>query len=86
MKAKQESEQSLNTDAQIDSKAGARKDPKVGKRRFTDSIALRGRALKSDRRVRGQDRRISTTTEYSGAPRRVNIDRRSSTDERRHSN
>ena len=55
-------------------------------RRFTDSVGRGARALRVDRRIPGRDRRISITPEYHGAPRRVTIDRRVRTHERRHTN
>ena len=55
-------------------------------RRFTDSIGLRGRGLRSDRRVGDRDRRVGITTGYNGPPRRTTIDRRSSLNERRGAN
>ena len=67
-----------------DTSAEGGADAQPANRRFTDSIGLRGRGLKSDRRVGDRDRRIGITTGYSGVPRRTTLDRRSNLNERRH--
>ena len=54
-----------------------------GDKRFSDSVGPRGRPLKLDRRDSGRDSRISNTQDYVGNPRRVTIDRRDSSEERR---
>jgi hypothetical protein len=55
-------------------------------KRFADSVGPGGRPLKLDRRTRGRDRRMNNSQDYRGKPRRVTIDRRNSSEERRDEN
>jgi hypothetical protein len=52
-------------------------------KRFADSVGSGGRPLKQDRRTSGRDRRMNNSQDYRGKPRRLTIDRRDSSEERR---
>jgi hypothetical protein len=68
---------------EIESDTAEKQADMQGDKRFSDSVGPRGRPLKLDRRDCGRDHRISNTQDYLGTPRRVTIDRRDSSEERR---
>lgn len=52
-------------------------------KRFSDNLGSGGRPLNRDRRTIGRDRRMKSSQNYLGTPRRNTVDRRVSSDEHR---